>query len=75
MNIKADKIEQLIQISNRNLDLIFNGVVGSNGSDKSTDITPIDFHPMQKNDAAGFGKLFDESFILIYIYEYLYLCL
>lgn len=48
MNIKAERIEQLIQIVNRNLQMIFSG--------QTDGLISIDHRPLQKVDAVVFGQ-------------------
>lgn len=47
MNIKAERIEQLIQIVNRNLQLVYSGQADST--------TPLELRALQKVDASVFG--------------------
>jgi hypothetical protein len=48
MNIKAERIEQLIQLVNRNLQQIYSG--------QQDGIIPIERRPLQKVDAVIFGQ-------------------
>lgn len=48
MNIKAERIEHIIQIVNRNLSLITGGA--------PEDVSTVEFRPMQKIDAGVFGR-------------------
>jgi hypothetical protein len=47
MNIKAERIEQMIQIVNRNLQLVLAG--------QSEGVTPLEKHQLQKVDTVIFG--------------------
>ena len=47
MNVKAERIEQMIQVINRNLQLIFSGQVEG--------ITPLEIRQLQRVDAVIFG--------------------
>eukprot|EP01038_Epipyxis_sp_PR26KG_P004770 gene4770-6692_t len=47
MNIKAEKIEQLIQIINRNLSLVYTGQFDG--------VTPLEIHELQRVDTVIFG--------------------
>lgn len=47
MNVKAERIEQMIQVINRNLQLVFSGQIES--------ITPLEMRQLQRVDAVIFG--------------------